>query len=91
VTDLIEEAVKVRVGALGADGFDAERYRTTLRNAGDVDYIREEIKVWGERKRAVFGDGKRPTLSALPANSRTQQQQQVFPVRATARSVAAYR
>lgn len=58
VADLVDQTVKARVRAEG-DKFDAERYKKTLINSADPDYIREELASWERVAKGVFGDGKR--------------------------------
>lgn len=61
--DLVEEAVAARTRAQ-ADKFDATKYRAVLVASGDIEFIKAEIKSYGEQTRLVLGSGARPTVEA---------------------------
>ncbi|MBO0962349.1 hypothetical protein J1P26_21840 [Neobacillus sp. MM2021_6] len=55
--DLIDQAVQARVKAQG-DGFDSEKYRSMLVRAADLDFVKEEIKSYGDLAAQRFTPGR---------------------------------
>lgn len=59
-TDLIEDAKKERIRALGPDGWSVDNYTRMLGNA-DLETIKSEIAVYTEQANRAFAGGTRPT------------------------------
>ncbi|BFI99911.1 MAG: hypothetical protein PME_23470 [Priestia megaterium] len=55
--DLIDQAVAARTRAQG-DGFNAESYKAVLVRSADLDYIKDEIKVYDEMVEQRFTPGR---------------------------------
>jgi len=61
--DLVDQAVKERVRAVGQGKFNEDKYRAFLTNSGDPEFIKGEILNYGDVARAALGKD-RPTREA---------------------------
>ncbi|MED0739013.1 hypothetical protein [Aneurinibacillus thermoaerophilus] len=82
--DLIDKAVQARVRAQG-EGFDAEKYRSMLVRANDLDFVKDEIKSYEEMAKQRFTPGRQteqeplePTSAPAPARQAAEEEDNIF-------------
>lgn len=81
LADVIDEAVASRVRAQG-DTFNAESYRTMLRNSADIDSIKEEIQGYERMAEQRFTPGRQtegddPDAQKTPEGQKPDDDKQV--------------